>query len=110
MGLSQQHYRKWVNIKDIVEFSCTLGKDLQIAFMFVFSALSWTLWKLRNEMYFQHTKNKTFRTIILMIIVLVNYWIEMVKRQARDLIPVSEDIEVVPLQIWDPEDTQFVVY
>ena len=58
MGLCQQHYKKWVIIKDIVEFSCTLGKDLQIAFLLVFSALSWTLWKIRDEMCFQHAKKQ----------------------------------------------------
>lgn len=47
-----------------------------------------------------------------MIISLVDYWTALVKRQARDLIPLwlPEDIDDIPLQIWDPEDTQIIPY
>ncbi|KAF3325711.1 hypothetical protein FCM35_KLT08791 [Carex littledalei] len=53
----------------------------------VFSAVSWTLWKIRNDL-------------------------SLVKRQARNLIPLwlPEDIDDIPLQIGDPEDTKIVPY
>lgn len=95
-----------------MHFACSLPKNLQMAFLLVFSALSWTIWKLRNELCFQHHTSKTFRSTILMIIALTNYWTDLVKRQARDVIPVwlPETIEEIPLRIWDPEDTQLVLY
>src|ERR1017187_5999320 len=112
MGLSQQCYKSWSSIKDIVQFACSLPNHMQISFLVVFSAISWTVWKLRNDLCFNHSNNKTFRTIILMIVALANYWSDLVKRQARDVIPawLPTVIEEIQLRVWDPEDTQMVLY
>ena len=86
MGLSQYYFQNWSSVADIIDFSFTLDKHSQIAFLVVFSAFCWTIWKIRNDACFQHINNKTFRTIVLMIVALVNYWAGMLKRQAREIV------------------------
>lgn len=71
----------------------------------MFSALCWTVWKLRNDSCFHNTPRKTFRTIILLIVSLLNYWTGIIKRQVRDIVQADwmlEDIDMIPLQVWDP--------
>ena len=67
---------------------------------------------MRNELCFQHTPLKSFRTMILLIISLVHYWSGMLKRQTRELIPswLPENVDIIPLRIWKPEDTQIISY
>lgn len=112
MGLSQQHYQNWQCIQDIIDYSCSLDKHAQLVFFIVFSTVSWTIWKSRNDLCFQNRNYKTFISVILMIIALANYWTGMDKRQAHELVPswLPEDIDAIRLPIWDPEDTKLVLY
>lgn len=41
LGLSQEHFKNWSNIQDIVDFSCTLDKHDQLGFLIVFIAACW---------------------------------------------------------------------
>lgn len=74
MGNSQHHFTNWHSIQDILAFAGTLIGKAKTAFLVMFRALCWTLWKLRHESCFQKNTYKTFRTIILLIVSLINYW------------------------------------
>ena len=54
MGLSQNYFRNWQTIQDIIDFSFSLEHHSQLAFLIVFSSVSWIIWKLRNDLCFQH--------------------------------------------------------
>lgn len=70
----------------------------------MFSALSWTLWKMRNELCFETHLENPFRSIIVLIVSLVTYGTGTTKRKTRELITdwLPEETEAVPLQVWDP--------
>lgn len=119
MGQSQHYFSHWQNITDIIEFACSLKGKSKLAFLTMFSALCWTVWKLRNDSCFNNVPNKTFRTIILLIISLLTYWAGIIKRSVRDIIQTDwmpEDVDMIPLQVWDPaadveaNNMQLVVY
>ena len=111
-GRSQQHFTDWHSISDIFEFAGTLSKNHQIAFLVIFSAICWTLWKHRNAIIFQDTSIKTIRSIILLIISLFQYWSgslsKKVKQVADEWLPL--DIEAIPLRVWDPSTDQPPLY
>ena len=119
MGKSQDQFYTWNSVADIITFALSLPKHSQTAFLIMFSALCWTIWKIRNESCFHHTKQKSFRSIVLMVVSLINYWTGAIKKHSRELVVAEwmpQEIETVPLQIWDPNEDcdgnalQLVVY
>lgn len=112
MGISQQFYLNWHSIKDIITFSFTLPNGQQQSFLIVFSALCWTLWKIRNEICFQQLAPKSFKTTILLIISLVSYWLgnTLKKFNSSTGIWLPGELDEIPLQALAPEeDTQLVI-
>lgn len=105
-GNSQHHFSNWKTIADIFNFSGSLSKNQQIAFLVVFSAICWTLWKHRNALIFQDAKIHTIRSIILLIISLFEYWAgnipKKIKQMAADWMPI--DIDAIPIRTWMPAD------
>lgn len=93
-------------------FAGTLNKDHQIAFLVIFSAVCWTLWKYRNTIIFQDTTIKTIRSLILLIPSLFEYWSghmpKKIKNAAATWLPT--DIDAISLRVWDPSDNQLVLY
>lgn len=114
MGISQYIYKQWHTFQDIINFACSLKGKQQKAFLIVFSALTWTIWKIRNDICFQQKNHKTFKTIILLIISLVAYWLGNVPQLIQDLVPLwlPANMEEIPLQVWYPteSDLQMVLY
>jgi hypothetical protein len=107
MGKSQDQFYTWTSVADIITFALSLPKHSQTAFLIMFSALCWTIWKIRNESCFQHTKQKSFRSIVLMVVSLINYWTGAIKKHLREMVVadwIPQEIETVPLQIWDPNE------
>lgn len=97
-----------------MKFAQSLKGEHQIAFLIMLNALVWTLWKIRNEICFQQKQKKSFKTVILLIISLITYWLGNVKRQSKYLVPLwmPFDLDEIPLQVWYPteEDLQMMVY
>lgn len=73
LGSTQIHYQQWKSLKDVFRFANSLSKVERTAFLLVFSATCWTLWKHRNEVCFQGIQPKSARTLICLIMSLVLY-------------------------------------
>jgi hypothetical protein len=99
-------------VADIFEFSCTLGNMRQKAFLIVFSVLCWTLWKHCNEKIFNQTPTKSTKSLILLIISVCEYWTGNMDRSIRAATAewLLEELNIIPLRVWDPNDNQLVVY
>ena len=112
MGACQEYFTNWTSCSDIVHFACQLPTTQRSAFLLMFSALCWTIWKHRNEVCFKSGTLKTPRNIILLIISLIHYWTGRVKHQVKEATSewMPETLEIIPLRIWDPADTQLVVH
>ena len=74
MGQCQSHFLDWHNMNDIRKFALSLPTDQRTAFLTVFCAICWTVWKHRNEISFQNMQPKSARNVILLIMSLVLYW------------------------------------
>ena len=89
-----------------------LPKSEQIAFVLIFSATCWTLWKHRNEICFQQLHPKSAKSIIYLIISLLLYWIggkktkKTVQDEARNWIPNEEVIDAIPLRMILPGEEE----
>lgn len=70
------------------------------------------IWKQRYEICFQSSTRKRVISIILLIISVFEYWTghidKRIKEGAEEWLP--EDINAIPLRVWDPSDNQLVVY
>lgn len=117
MGKSQFFFfTQWNTMEDIIEFSFTLSKSEQQAFLMVFSAICWTIWKHRNELCFQNAQPKSGRNIIFLTISLLHYWLgnkktkEKTKEEVHKWMPDEETLETIPLRVWLPGDDQLIVY
>ena len=112
MGHSSYFYKDWTSIQDIINFASRLSKAHQTAFLVMFSAFCWTVWKIRNDRCFNAVTHHTFRTVILLIISLLHYWTGILKKHTRELIPywLPYDVDAIPLQVWVPEDLHIVLY
>lgn len=73
MGKSQHYFTQWVTMEDVIEFALTLSKYEKQAFIMVFSAICWTIWKHRNRLCFQNAQPKFGRNIIFLTISLLQY-------------------------------------
>ena len=86
------------------------------AFLMVFSAICWTIWKHRNDLCFNKVPIKTGRNLIFLIISLLHYWLGVKKTsqqtqvEAYSWMPTEEMLEDIPLRIWVPGDDQLVPY
>lgn len=91
---------------EIIKFTNQLPNTYKTAFLLVFSAVCWTIWKYRNELCFKKCKKETIRQIILLIISLVHYWTCKVKKQVTKFtalwMPV--ELDVLPLASWHLDD------
>lgn len=116
MGKSQHYFIQWNTMEDIIEFSFTLPKTEQQAFLMVFSAICWTIWKHKNELCFTNTQPKSGRNIIFLIISLLQYWLGnkkikvQTKEQAQEWMPDEDALEAIPLRVWLPGDDQMMVH
>lgn len=112
MGRCQNNFSPWKTYAHIFDFAGNLDKTNQIALLVVFSALSWTLWKNRNALIFQDSTIKTIGSLILLIISLVDYWAGHMHKHIKSAIAnwLPEDIQAIPLRVWDPNDHQVVPY
>jgi hypothetical protein len=112
MGRCQDYFYHWKTCLNIFDFAGSLDKDNRIALLVVFSVLVWTLWKHRNALIFQDTPLKPIRSLILLIISLVEYWAghmdKRIKTAAANWLPT--DIHAIPLRVWDPTEHQEVSY
>ena len=94
----------WNTWDDFLHFAQSLDYENRTGFLIVLSAVSWSLWKHRNEVCFNTCAVKTARTLILLIKTLCGYWAGNVKRKIKDAIgewlPVIED--AIPLAQFMP--------
>ena len=106
MGACQHINVHWVKISDIIHFAHQLPTAQRTAFLLVYSAICWTIWKHRNELCFNSGKVKSVRQMILLIISLVTYWTGQVNQQVKDStalwLPVN--LDAIPLAVWSPEE------
>ena len=74
--------------------------------------MCWTLWKHRNEICFQSYNIKSIRSLIILIISLVDYWTGHTKQRVQDAVGdwLPTDLDVIPLRTWAPSDTQLTIY
>lgn len=107
MGKSQEHFINWSTMKDVIQFALTLLKKSQTTFFIMFGAFCWTLQKLRNEYCFQNAPNKSFRTIVLLIISFVTYWTCLIKRQTMEIVQadwLSDELDAISSQVKDSNE------
>lgn len=108
IGLCQQYMGQWSSISDVVQFACILPKITRTAFLIVVNAITWSIWKHRNDLCFNNSITHSGRHAILTIISLVVYWIgkltEDVQVEANAWL--LANVDVVPLQVALPEDEQ----
>ena len=67
LGKSQWVMQNWHTWDDILHFAQTLDYANRTGFMIVLSAVSWSIWKHRNEVCFTNGHVKTARSLILLI-------------------------------------------
>jgi hypothetical protein len=100
----------WHTWEDILHFAQTLDSANGTGFMIVLSAVSWSIWKHRNEVCFTNCHIKTARSLILLIKTLCGYWTGALKKKVKDVVgewlPVIED--AIPLAQYMP--MEMVVY
>ena len=106
LGACQDISIGWSKFADIIKFANQLPKNHRVAFLLVFSAVCWTLWKYRNDLCFAQGKEKTVRQIILLIISLVHYWSRKVKKSVSEATArwLPDDLDVLPLSTWHPDE------
>ncbi|KAJ1687022.1 hypothetical protein LUZ63_018412 [Rhynchospora breviuscula] len=101
LGDSYNNYTSWHNITDILNFAKQLPKRDRDAFLTIFCALCWSIWKIRNDFIFNNTPLKTMRQTIMIISHLVKFWIgiwkETDKQSAERWLPADWDL--IPLQM-----------
>lgn len=97
---------EWSTCTNIVNFAITLSPDDQQAFLIVYSVICWTIWKHRNEIFFNNKTKKSARNIILLIISLVSYWIESASKKLKDstTLWLPDDLDAIPIQTLEPDD------
>lgn len=90
----------------------TLPKEEQTNFLIMLSVFCWTLWKLRNELCFQSLQQFFFFELSSFSSYPRFIWTWAIKGLCRELILLwmPGDIEAIPLQVWDLEDSQIVLY
>lgn len=117
MGKSRLHFKQWHNIADIINFSFTLIPKKQTAFLVVFSAFAGLFGNLEMNK-FVSTRDSTkqlelwFYSLYLIYLCCIIGQALLIKKQCKDLIPLwmLEEIEAIPLRVWDPEDSQLVLF
>lgn len=111
LGCTQQFYQQWHTMADVFEFALSLPPQQRQAFLLVFCAACWTLWKHRNEVIFQQISIKSARSLIYLTISLVLYWIgnKKIKQPLRDntqhWLPQQETMDAIPIRVvWPGEE------
>lgn len=109
VGQNQRYYQDWHSLKSVYHFALSLPSTDKQAFLIVFSATCWTVWKHRNDICFQHVPQKTVRSILYLILSLVFYWTgnSRVKHKVREAIHrwLPETMDAIPLRvIWSGEE------
>lgn len=108
LGKQQLQCSHWHTLEEVFHFAITLPPLEKTAFLIVFSATCWTVWKHRNEVCFNNAQPKTARSLIYLIISLVMYWTGNKKtkartqQEARAWIPDEEIMECIPLRVIFP--------
>lgn len=107
----------WHTWDDIIDFACSLHSFDRIGFLIVLSAVTWSIWKHRNELCYNNMQIKSARSLILMIKSLCLYWICVMKKKVKDVVgewlPVIEyaipinQFMPLPMVVYQPrgEDT-----
>ena len=102
--------QNWHTWDDIIHFAQSLDFANRTGFMIVLSAVSWSIWKHRNEVCFSNCNVKTARSLILLIKTLCGYWSGNLKKKVKDAVgewfPVIEN--AIPLAQYMPMEV--VVY
>jgi zinc-binding in reverse transcriptase len=75
MCQSQNYFIHWHTMKDVLEFALSLSPLLQKNFLIVLSAVCWSLWRHKNSIVFNSTRFTSDRSLICLILSLVNYWV-----------------------------------
>lgn len=116
LGKNSLYFREWRSLQSILHFAMSLGPSDRTAFLIVFSATCWTLWKHRNEICFHNIAPKTARTLIYLIISLVLYWTghskfkKKIQDQIFEWLPQVAILEEIPLRVIWPGDDESVSF
>lgn len=116
LGCNQLYYTNWNTFQEVLEFALSLPKHSQTAFLIIFSAVCWTLWKHRNEICFQQYPPKQPKSILYLIISLLLYWSggkktkPAVQEEAHKWIPDEDILDAVPLRMILPGDEESISY
>lgn len=81
MGTCQDVSLNWHKFTNVIHFANQLSSARKVALLV--SAVCWTIWRYRNELYFETGKPKSVKQIILLIISLVHYWAGAMKEQVQ---------------------------
>lgn len=110
MGQCQQHFLSWHSMEDVIQFALTLPKHKRQAFLIVISAVTWGIWKHRNDLCFNNSLVHSCRNVILTIISLIVYWTGkapmQVKVETNNWMP--QDIDEIPVQVIHPAVQQLM--
>lgn len=117
MGKCQYAFLSWKTMKDIQSYAKTLPSIQRTAFLVVFCATCWTIWKHRNEICFQNVTPKPARNLILLTMSLIIYWTgyskkaqkRKVQEEITQWMPDQETIDVIPLRVWFPDDDVIIL-
>lgn len=94
-----------------MSFAYSLPHTQQNSFLTVFSALSWTIWKIRNDICFNNASLPTGRNTIILIISLVLYWtgneVGQIDEAVQTWLPQS--LENIPLRTFDGNEDLVLV-
>ena len=111
LGNCQDHFCDWNSCKDVMIFALQLAPRQRVGFLLVFSAMCWTIWKHRNKICFQLYNIKSNKSLILLIVSLVEYWTGNTKQQVKEAVVewMPAALDIIPLRTWDLSDSQMVL-
>jgi len=111
LGKSQNFLHTWHSCTDIIHFCLSLPKEEHTSFLLIYSALCWTIWKHRNDMCFNQSPPKNARSIIFLIISLLEYWTGNTTMQVKEATSlwITDNMDAITLQIIPPDASLAVV-
>ena len=105
MGECQNMIHIWVSFDDVFDYVHSLNGSEKYAFLVVFSAVCWVIWKTRNDCTFRSVTIPSIRNMILLTCSLVHWWTGLARGEVQKLVNrwLPLDFDVIPLQVVQPQ-------